>query len=335
MARTLLHDFGPAYRDVVQQAPAVQQAVLSVLLDRCLARLASDCSPETLAGDIHPHTFIAWSLAFALHSPCVEGGLVARLLQPQGAVHLQRAAHAIAALPARCSDASPAGTRGAQHLGLIALLRCLCKPSDSISLPASTLQAASWVYVEALPGIATMLAGLAADGSIPALRLAVICFQLLAADSVLLGKMLAIRNDSQLAAWAAAADATLRLMPTLLQLHERCQCLDDNDLRQAPLTLSQQCLALLMNVVSAQQYMRQQRGGEEPAPTDGQLAVQLWLLHTRVCRLLTWVAADSSGARCALLPSKGGIAVLLLPLSGLLEVLMTAGQGATEHAMLR
>ena len=41
----------------------------------------------------------------------------------------------------------------------------------------------------------------------------------------------------------------------------------------------------------------------QPLADSEQLLRQLWALHTSMCRLVVWLAADPSGTRAALLPA--------------------------------
>lgn len=64
---------------------------------------------------------------------------------------------------------------------------------------------------------------------------------------------------------------------------------------------------------------------------------QLWALHTTLCRLVAWVAADPSGARAALLP--GGRAhagfALVEWLGAVCVVVVTVVARGVENGELR
>ena len=288
------------YGSAAQQAPATQQAVVSVLLDRCLAVLAADCSPETLADARHAHCVMAKFLANAVCVPCLAGELEQRLDQPRGAAYVQQALQVVAALPLQPSAAGQADTFGEQHAGAVALLAHLC--SQWVGMPGGSSIDPKWSIMEALPRIATMVAGLSANSAIPATRLAHICQQL--QTPVLFANRLlrTIDSNRQLAAYAAAADASLRLVPSLWQLHERCQVLDEPPVRFAPSLLAQQLVVLLDKADAAAAYCKASQCGTQPLASDEQLLRQLWALHTSLCRLVAWLAADPSGARAELLP---------------------------------
>jgi len=101
-------------------------------------------------------------------------------------------------------------------------------PPQPCSAACVIMQAAAtvaWNFVEAVPHMAAMLEALAADDSIATRWPALVCNWLAVAAEVLLTQSPAriSSSSSQLAAWAAAADASLRLVPTLVQLQERCR----------------------------------------------------------------------------------------------------------------
>ena len=331
--RALLGYLPDVYHDAMQQAPATQQAVLSVLLDRCLPLLASDCSPETLGSNNHPHYALACCLPLALTSPCLVSQLAQRMGQPQAAACLQQALQVVAALPLQHSPAAPAGDFGEQHAVLMLLLGQLFEDFHRGAGSA----AASQLFQEALPGMVAMLAALAAEGSVPAPRLARICCGLRQAATVILQHRLGIGSDGQLAAWAAACSAALRLAPTLLQLHERCQQVDNEAWREGPSQLAHHLLWLLTGAQPAAAYVRQKFSAVPPPPPDEQAARQLWALHTSLCRLVAWLAADTSGALAALLP--GGrmpnAAWLMNQTIGVRYALLVQGDLCIRNGVLR
>lgn len=116
-----------AYRSALKQAPALQHAVLSVLLDRCLQLLAADCSPETIADESHPHSALSINLGPALASPCLESKLAAVMQQSGSAALIQQALRVVAALPLhRSAAAATSSCFGEQHAAAATLLGCLC-----------------------------------------------------------------------------------------------------------------------------------------------------------------------------------------------------------------
>ena len=281
------------YRDAMQQAPATQQAVLSVLLDRCLPLLAADCSPETLADATLPHAVLLQQLAAAVCSRCLASELNRRLEQPQGAAHIQQALQVVAALPPHRPSAAEGGEFGKQHEGACHMLFFLCAPGGG-DLPAHTTAAAVWPFLEALPQLAVMLKGVALDDGIPAERQSTICQALLAAGTFLLDQAPVFSRDSQLASWAAACDAAVRLAPVMMMLHERSQ---PQDRVQRPQQLSQLLVRLLGSAAIAAAYVDAQRSGQEAAVPDKRLTRQLWALHTSVCRLVAWLDASPTAAQ--------------------------------------
>lgn len=133
----------------VQQAPAIQQAVLSALLDRCLPFLAAHSSPEVLADTEHVLVPLVLSLEYALDAPCLRNELARRLEQPQGAAYIRQALRLVAALPLRPRPGAEADTFYLPHAGAAVLLGHLCY--NSPSHPANTAAAVAWPVIEALP----------------------------------------------------------------------------------------------------------------------------------------------------------------------------------------
>ena len=337
VAGLLLSSLPQAYSDAMQQAPATQQAVLSVLLDRCLSLLAADCSPETLADATHPHALLAYYLADALAAPCLASQLTWRMQQPGGVGYIEQALRVLTALPTHRGSKGGAFSFGEQHAGAAAVLARLLAPTGRVCLPPGMRTAATWPVMEALPRIAAMLASLAADGSIPEVQLALLCHGLRPA-AVLLEPHPAITSTSQLAAWAAAAKAALRLMPNLQQLHERCRSLDIELLQQAPGMLLQELLGLLNGVYAAGEYVQDQRSNQQqPSAANKHMTQQLWALHTSMCRLVAWLAADPWGARAALLPegTTASVEVLLDCFSTLRFALLEEVHRCVTHGELR
>ena len=332
----LLFEQAHAYYDAMKQAPATQQAVLSVLLDRCLPLLAADCSPETLADARHIHTQLASNLGCAVCSPCLQRELQQRMDQPQAANYIRHALRVVTALPLRRSSAALPGMYGEQHKGSAVLLARLCSPGQRAMLPDSDCVALAWSFVEALPRIAAVVAALAADDGVLAEQLAQICMALQRAAAALLYQGLtAISSGSQLAAWAAACDATLRLAPSLLQLQERCQQLERESWQQAPLLLFHQLLDVAPLAASACDHIDAQ--GMQSGAAHAQVTRQLWALHTNACRMLAWLAADCSGVRTAALASRPdhGVVMLLELLSDVRYVLLNMAERSVEQGELR
>lgn len=157
--------------------------------------------------------------------------------------------------------AGQAETFGEQHAGAVALLAYLC--SQWAGLPGGSSIDPKWSIMEALPRIATTVAALCTNSTIPATRLAHICQQL-HTPVVFANRLLrTIDNDRQLATYAAAADASLRLVPSLWQLHERCQVLDEPPVRFAPCLLAHQ-LVVLMDKVQLQRTAKQASAALSP-----------------------------------------------------------------------
>ena len=272
---------------------AVALTVL-VLLDRCLAVLAADSMPD-VAHEMPFHTQRLAHLVWATQSPRLQDQLAVRLQRPQRA---ECSMHALQVLTSLGSSAADSGMR---HGHAALLLGQLCQLSFRHT--DSTAKAVAWPFVQALPQLAGKLAALAADSRSSALQLARFCDGIQRAAEVLLPQVSSFSSDGQVSAWAAACDAALRLVPTLLlDLHERCTVLTEMQLtlRLAPSKLAQQLLALLGAADTACRYTAAKHIGK-PLNADEQATRQLWSLHTCMCRLLHWVAADRTHAQATLL----------------------------------
>ena len=343
MVYCLLSRLPDTYDDAVQRSPATQQAVLSVLLDRCLPLLAAHSSPDTLADITHPHGSLAYCLGFALDVSCIRELLEQRLAQPRGTAIIQHAIHVATALPSQCSlDAATADTIGAPHMGAAILLGVLCVRSPR--LPAGAPSAAAWPFVEAVPRIATWLAALTANSSVPVRRLASICFWLEPAAVILLDHLPAIANTRQLLAWAEAAEAAVRLAPPLLQLHDRCLGLEPRTwggtvCRHSALLLPHLLPRLLEKAGTAAVFVEAPQTAPQVRAADKSLMQQLWALHTSTCRLLAWLAANPTAAQALAQPhadtNESTISILLEGFSSLRFGLLQEAQRCMEAGMLR
>ncbi|KAI7844408.1 hypothetical protein COHA_002002 [Chlorella ohadii] len=333
LARSFLAGLTQTYSAALQQLPATQQAVLSVLLDRCLPVLAAGSSPDTLANEMHSAYGLAVCLGYALESPCLRSELAARMQQPASAAYLQQALQVVAALPLHRRQADTGGMFGAPHAGTALLLGRLCNCGG---LPASTAAAAAWPFVEAMPHLAAMLAAVAADDSISVNQLAVACYGVQLASYWMVQHLPPISTDSQLAAWAAAVDASVELEPLLLQLQERCRSVPDEALQEAPLRLSRQLLVLLAGAGAASAHVKGKLAAAQPAAADERLTRQLWALHTSMCRLVAWLAADPGGGRAALLANDRmpGMAYLLQGFSRVRQALVGEATRALKEGLL-
>ncbi len=313
--------------------------MLSVLLDHCLPLLAADCTPETIADTGHLHCTLSTRLGLVLGSPCLASELAARMQQPGSVAYLQQALRVVAALPLyRSAAAATPRQFGQQHMGAAQLLAVLCAPGGSSRLAESTGREVAWRFVEAAPHIAAVLAALAADDGIEAWQLAQMCDGLAAAAAALLTRLPDISSDSQLAAWAAACGATVRLKPTLLELHERCQSASREFLQRAPLHLAGRLASLLDEVSGAFIYTGAKHAAPQAAAAaNEQLVRQLWAVHTSMCRLVAWLAADPSGGRAEVLPggSADGIVWLLQGFSSVRHILLMEAGCAIDEGILR
>jgi hypothetical protein len=188
--------------------------------------------------------------------------------------------------------------------------------SDSSSLtgtsPAPCAQAgsdrqrlATWEVVRLVPHLALVLRQLAADssGCLPDC-LARVCegYGLAVA---LAGDQHSMRSWDELGAWAAAADAGLRLLPLLADLDARWRQLGpDEKPREATCggaaELSTQLVAALRQggAMSASSWARDNAAAAAAAAAADKapaaLLRQLWQLHSAACRMMLSLAAGSS-----------------------------------------
>ena len=295
-------------------------------------------------------------LVAALGLPCLATALQRCLHQPGCAALVQQAADIVQALPV----ARPAGIGPDNfintHAGTIRLLSRLCnwmhtplqlapdasgrgggQPTSggSSTVPDSPatgagsqaavdVQPAAWALIHLLPHLAALLQELASSDAYSQHRLAVICNDIAAALGLLKARAFSgPENLDQLAAWAAAADAGLRLLPLLVQLGARWSQQQHDPLLPAELqhnAFFQLPRGLLVDVwmrqveparLCASSHLHQLAAGS-PAAGQEQLppvARQLWQLHSTSCRLIHWLAAE--GAAALQLDSIGWVCIVL------------------------
>jgi hypothetical protein len=189
------------------------------------------------------------------------------------------------------------------------LLACLCKATEpdqppasgSSSGSASTGQRAAWELVRLVPHAAACIQALAAGGECPRSTVAAICGYLGLALRLLSAVQLAscTPTAAQLEAWAAAAEAGVRLQPLLARLHS--EAAEEDGEQQQQQQQQQQpfeilSMRLLDNLWAGMLCPQLPLGGAADDAGRTSLAQRLWRLHSTSCRLLHWLAADSS--RC-------------------------------------
>ena len=291
-------------------------------------------------------------LVGALGMPSLKPAVQRCLHQHGGAALVQLAADIMQALPV----ARPAGIGRDDfmrtHAGSIRLLSRLCRWIDTpLQLPAEAsgrggaqstrgstasdssatgagssqtaadVQAAAWAVIHLLPHLAALLRELACSDAFSQYQLAEVC-NAIAVALCLLQAFKGPGSLDQLAAWAAAADAGLRLLPLLVQLGARWRQRQPDPLLPAELhdSASVHFSTLLLDVwmrhvekarQCASSHLHQLAAGS-PAADETQLppvARQLWQLHTTSCRLVHWLAAE--GAAALELDSRGWVCTVL------------------------
>ena len=181
-------------------------------------------------------------------------------------------------------------------------------PAASAAHPGSERQRlAAWEVVRLVPNVALVLRQLAAGGSSACTqdRLAGAFAGYAAALQLVGSRQGGIRSWDELGAWAAAADAELRLLPLLADLDARWRHLAPAEqpcelLRTAPCELSLQLVsAVWQRAASAASVWVIGDGVDEPAAAiaseaPAALSQRLWQLHSTACRMVLWLAARSS-----------------------------------------
>jgi hypothetical protein len=164
----------------------------------------------------------------------------------------------------------------------------------------------AWEVVKIVPHLALVLRQLAAD-SCPQVNLAGACAVYAAALILVDSWHGGICSWEELGAWAAAADAGLRLLPLLADLDARWRQLAPGDepsgaQRGTARELSLQLVsAVWQRAASAASVWVLGDGGGEPAAAvavaseaPAALSQQLWQLHSTACRMVLWLAAHRS-----------------------------------------
>ena len=281
-------------------------------------------------------------LMAALELPNILPEVQQFLFKPGCAALVQLAAEIVQALPVT----RPAGTGPDEyiktHAATICLLSRLCswmgtplpprvadtrgrggrQPTSGGSGTAaggSAIQAGSqtavdgdvsaWAVVRLLPHLTAVLQELASSDAYLQHQLAMVCNDVAASLSLLQAFRGPVSLE-QLTAWAAAADAGLRLLPALTQLGARWRQRRPDPLLTAELQHNASVafpLSLLLDVwmrqaekarLCASSHLHQLALGSSAAE-HAQLppvARQLWQLHSTSCRLIHWLAREGAAA---------------------------------------
>jgi hypothetical protein len=208
----------------------------------------------------------------------------------------------------------------AQVLAFLAVpLRKACEATAASSgtsggtAPEAVLQqelhAAAWEVVDLVPHMAQVLQALSAEGA-DADTLACLCQNYAATASLLddggsgLG---GICSSSELAAWAAAADAGVRLLPLLAQWNADWQQLAADQAPAHPDAACNLAELLLHTLAVGGSHLADERvsgggatqaaaAGGKPQPTPAYLAKQLCRVHKSTCSLVHWLRVEGNPA---------------------------------------
>jgi hypothetical protein len=188
-----------------------------------------------------------------------------------------------------------------------------------VSASPEEQQEAAWHVVRLVPHLAELVRSLAADASFPANAMAIICIGFSRALLVLM--WLRIASREQLVSYAAAADAALRLQPTLAPLCASWRQQGWDVPADLPYMLIHTLWSGSTDALHAWQ-VEEDRGVSHgsPAPVPAALARHMWQLHSSGCRLLHWLEASGDGADDAGLAGRLGWLPLLDTLNKHFEV---------------
>jgi hypothetical protein len=240
---------------------------------------------------------------------------------------MQQAARIALALPIACPEGMDSSDFVEGHEGAARVLAFLAVPLRKVCEPAAAstgasggatlegmmrrqeLHAAAWEVVDLVPHMAQVLHALWAQGA-DADALVGLCQNYGAAASLLgdAGSGLGgICSGSELAAWAVAADAGVRLLPLLAQLHADWQRLPAGQAMSRPDAAVGLAELLLHYLAVGSSHLADERvngggatqqaaAGSEPQPTPAFLAKQLCRLHKSTCSLVHWLREEGNRA---------------------------------------
>ncbi|KAL4459171.1 hypothetical protein ABPG75_014036 [Micractinium tetrahymenae] len=363
-------------RDARAGSPSRTQ-VASFLVHTCLP-LLSLAAAANFAGLLLPATpagRLLRQLAPCLLAPVLRGP-VAAAVHDTPLEALFAAASIAHQLPARCPEDADAAQFGAAwgHAASILTHMCLCvvsylhssaRGSDAGGNAGSNVTALApgaaacisphlhksmWYAagqaphcMAAIQGLTASCAGQAASGeaeaAVPAAKVCRAVYALLALLHLAGGS--AHNQLPQLHTWAEAAEAGLRLQPTLAQLEAAlpAQAVHDAaapDERQGdhaadwgPVGSAQKLVAALSEELARQLSYPPELARPAAEPADGaeqrrSTVQQLWQLHSATCRLVHWVTAGGS-PRLPCMPNELTVAsVLSQLLAGMSRVVILA-----------
>lgn len=317
---------------------ALQDAIVCGLLGSCLPHLLTSFAAATEAGlpvETHRDVNLLFCIPTVLQQPALSAAVPRHMRMPCAATTVRHAFALVAAVAALPADL-PAGLarhsfgRGTllgMHLHAAELLALCCSSlsppdaaaagsaggrSDSSSNAAADVtsgQLTAWELVAVVPHIASAVRGLVAGAAddFRSLRAQARVVNLYH-DSV--GHLLVLMGNltctaAQLSSWMAAAEASLRLLPVLMQLGAALHQLPADSLRQADRDAAGRLADRLIDTLWCQVPDLRLEGpagssaAEQPAPagsgaagqpTPAALRHQLLQAHLAGCRLVHWLA---------------------------------------------
>ena len=332
-----------AHREALAGSSAIQSAVVSSLLEHVLPGLVATVEGRDMDWSTGGTTPLQDSLIAALIAPSLAPAVRSRLHQPDGAAFLRQAVRVFGAVPLRHGEGLPAEVIMQAHASAIKLLAPLYHAlvinevaagaagasqdsaggqgnagrapvagggsNRAAAVCTADLQgAACWEMIGLVPHLAAVLDWL---GRLPAGSTGLQQVQAFycTAFTMLLSwrdELGSFSSQQQLRAWAAAADAGLRLLPLLChwQLDASWQQLDVRTVQQAPAgTVASSILGLWRDGCITAWSWADGSGSMASAEERASVAGQLAQLQSRSCRLLHWLAAAPDD--CAVLPGRG------------------------------
>lgn len=316
--------FQPISGAVLADAEA-QRAVLAALLHRCLPCLAASASEAAFVTYGSAQYGMLCSLPLAVGAASLQPALRSALRQPGGSAPIQQALRLIPALPLHRGTGLGAELFGEQHVAAALLLDLLCQPASAAAAEtAAEWRVACWTLLQALPRLAASFSSLG-DGE----RALALCHPLGLAAAKLMQHFNSIANHAELACWAAAADAAIRLVPTVVRLHALSASIAARSATAGqsvvvPALAELLLGALLIGGASATvRYWAPLCSSRQPFPAgQAQLPRPMWQLHSRLCKLVHWLACGGSHAALPFASAADGMQRLIAALTIIRSVLL-------------
>lgn len=304
--------------------PALQQAIVHVLMEHCLPAMAAPMHTDGPTGQQQASLDVQLllRLSIALRHPSLRPAVTAahRVLENAAAVgHAVSVFHKLLTSRPSTRPNSEFSMALQKAAGLLAAcLHSILKPNQAaleqggtalLALPAE-VQAAMWQAAQLLPCLADSFTAEIDDTHAPFLdgsavwnsRLNAFCYDLCQPMCLVFALHLRECGARQLSTWLEAVKASLRLLPRMPRLHGQLQP-DSGTLTGA----EDYCTRLIRYLVKRLphrmrelQAQLQQWSGSMTGPASDEAAAldslptQLWALHTGLCRLIAALTAPAS-----------------------------------------